>query len=127
MFEIRLVGRLISTTTSMPPAKGRRSGQSVLDAQGRAAGRLQVKQGDVLRRCRILDDFFKVDEAQVSSEPYDGTTTPSVRRLVFERSESAAAAVYHRLTRSVLTRMAYILSLWRSGPPAPRPAHRWLL
>ena len=77
--------------------------------------RLHVKQADVLRRRRILDDFFNVDEAQVSYEPYDGIMTAPLGRLVFERGDSAAPAVYHRLIRTVSNCMAYILSSWRSG------------
>ena len=44
------------------------------------------------RRC-LLNDFFKVDEAQVSFECFDGSMTPPVRRLVFERGDSVAAVV----------------------------------
>ncbi len=51
---------------------------------------------------RLLDDFFKVDEAEVSFERADGTMTPVVRRLVFERGDSVAAVVWHRDWRSLL-------------------------
>ena len=50
----------------------------------------QVK---VFSRQRLFDDFFKVDEAQVSFERFDGSMTPPVRRLVFERGDSVAAVV----------------------------------
>jgi ADP-ribose pyrophosphatase len=50
----------------------------------------------VRSRRRLLDDFFKVDEAEVSFERPDGSMTPPVRRLVFERGDSAAAVVVHR-------------------------------
>ncbi|MEF8755038.1 MAG: NUDIX hydrolase [Accumulibacter sp.] len=54
-------------------------------------GRVEVRG-----RRRLLDDFFKVDEAEVSFERADGSMTPPARRLVFERGDSVAAVVYHR-------------------------------
>jgi ADP-ribose pyrophosphatase len=75
-----------------------------------------VKQAKVLQRHRILDDFFKVDEAQVSYERYDGTMTPPVRRLVFERGDSAAALVYHTQTRSVLMTEQFRFPTLEQGP-----------
>lgn len=43
---------------------------------------------------RILDGFFKVDRAKVSYERYDGTMSPVVTRLVFERGDSVAVLPY---------------------------------
>jgi ADP-ribose pyrophosphatase len=56
----------------------------------------------VRSRRRLFDDFFKVDEAEVSFERPDGTMTPVVRRLVFERGDSVATVVWHRDWRSLL-------------------------
>lgn len=56
----------------------------------------------VQSRRRLLDDFFTVDEAEVSFERADGTMTPTVRRLVFERGDSVAAVVWHREWRTLL-------------------------
>lgn len=47
-------------------------------------------------RRRLLDDFFKVDELTVAVERHDGTMTPPLRRLVFERGDAVAAVVRHR-------------------------------
>ncbi|MCM8612000.1 NUDIX hydrolase [Accumulibacter sp.] len=60
-------------------------------------GRVEVRG-----RRRLLDDFFKVDEAEVSFELADGSMTPPARRLVFERGDSVAAVVYHRDSDSLL-------------------------
>ncbi|HAY29432.1 MAG TPA: NUDIX hydrolase [Candidatus Accumulibacter phosphatis] len=57
---------------------------------------------EVCSRRRLLDDFFKVDEAEVSFERADGSMTPPARRLVFERGDSVAAVVYHRDSDSLL-------------------------
>lgn len=61
-----------------------------------------MRRVDVLDRRRVLDDFFKVDEAYVSFERYDGTMSPPVRRLAFERGDSAAAVVRHRESGELL-------------------------
>ena len=55
-----------------------------------------MRRVDVRRRRRLLDDFFKVDEAELSFECFDGSMTPPVRRLVFERGDSVAAVVFDR-------------------------------
>jgi ADP-ribose pyrophosphatase len=60
-------------------------------------GRVEVRG-----RRRLFDDFFKIDEAEVSCERADGSMTPPARRLVFERGDSVAAVVYHRDSDSLL-------------------------
>src|SRR2546426_629840 len=46
---------------------------------------------EVISRRRVFDDFFKIDEADLRFERYDGTMSEAVRRLNFERGDSAAA------------------------------------
>lgn len=75
-----------------------------------------MKRAIVLQRRRILDAFFKVDEAQVSYERYDGSMTPAVPRLVFERGDSAAAVVYHRDSRCVLLTEQFRFPTLDKGP-----------
>jgi ADP-ribose pyrophosphatase len=43
---------------------------------------------------RLLDDFFNVEEAHLSFEKFDGTMSPVVRRLNFERGDSVAALLH---------------------------------
>jgi ADP-ribose pyrophosphatase len=45
---------------------------------------------------RIFDGFFKIDEAELSYERFDGAMTPVVKRLCFERGDSVAAIIKHR-------------------------------
>ncbi len=45
----------------------------------------------VLRRERLVDDYFKLDATEYSFERFDGRMTPPVRRLVLERGDSVAA------------------------------------
>jgi ADP-ribose pyrophosphatase len=61
-----------------------------------------MRKVSVLNRRRLLDDFFKVDEAAVSFERSDGSMSTAVRRLVFERGDSVAAIVWHRESRCLL-------------------------
>jgi nudix-type nucleoside diphosphatase (YffH/AdpP family) len=56
---------------------------------------------EVLSRRRLFDDFFKIDEAMVRFERFDGTMSEVVRRLVFERGDSAAVLVVHARRRTV--------------------------
>jgi nudix-type nucleoside diphosphatase (YffH/AdpP family) len=61
-----------------------------------------MRRVDVRSRRRLLDDFFTVDEAEVSFECADGSMTPPVRRLVFERGDAVAAVVRHIESGSLL-------------------------
>jgi nudix-type nucleoside diphosphatase (YffH/AdpP family) len=75
-----------------------------------------VRQVKVLQRHRILDDFFKVDEAHLTFERYDGTMTPPVRRLLFERGDSVAAVVLHADTGCVLLTEQFRFPTLDKGP-----------
>jgi nudix-type nucleoside diphosphatase (YffH/AdpP family) len=62
-----------------------------------------VKKVIIEGRNRILDDFFKVDEAYLRYERFDGTMTPVVRRLSLERGDSVAALLFNpRSNRMIL-------------------------
>lgn len=54
------------------------------------------------RTKRILDDFFKVDEAYLRYERFDGTMSPVVRRLNFERGDSVAALIFKPRTKRIV-------------------------
>src|SRR5438105_15413057 len=56
---------------------------------------------EVISRRRVFDDFFKVDEAKLRFERYDGTMSEPVRRLNFERGDSAAALLFDARSRTV--------------------------
>jgi nudix-type nucleoside diphosphatase (YffH/AdpP family) len=43
---------------------------------------------------RIFDDFFQIEEARLRYERFDGNLSQVVRRLNFERGDSAAAIVF---------------------------------
>jgi len=50
---------------------------------------------------RVFDDFFKIDKAELRFERYDGTMSEPVRRLNFERGDSAAALLFDARSRTV--------------------------
>jgi len=54
------------------------------------------------KSARIFDDFFKIDEAYLSFERFDGTMSPVVRRLNFERGESVAALLFNPETQQII-------------------------
>jgi nudix-type nucleoside diphosphatase (YffH/AdpP family) len=56
---------------------------------------------EVIRCRRVFDDFFKIDEAELRFERYDGTMSEVVRRLNFERGDSAAALLFDARSRTV--------------------------
>ena len=74
-----------------------------------------MRKVSVYTRSRLLDDFFKVDEAAVSFERFDGSMTPPVRRLVFERGDSVAA-VLSAMTPAAPAHRAVPLPTLEKGP-----------
>jgi 8-oxo-dGTP pyrophosphatase MutT (NUDIX family) len=60
---------------------------------GRQQGAAMPKV-EVISRRRVFDDFFKIDEAKLRFERYDGSMSEVVRRLNFERGDSAAALLF---------------------------------
>jgi nudix-type nucleoside diphosphatase (YffH/AdpP family) len=50
----------------------------------------------------IFDDVFKIVEARVSYEKFDGQMSAVVRRLNFERGDSAAAIVFNSDTKKII-------------------------
>jgi nudix-type nucleoside diphosphatase (YffH/AdpP family) len=56
----------------------------------------EQRQVVIHRRRRILQDFFSVDEAELSYARYDGTMCGPVRRLSLERGDSVAVLLHER-------------------------------
>lgn len=61
-----------------------------------------MKKVVVEQEACLLDDYFRVDEAIVSFERFDGKMNPPVRRLCFERGDSVAAIVFNRDRQNVI-------------------------
>ena len=65
---------------------------------------------------RILDDFFKVDEGYLRYERFDGTMSPVVRRLNFERGDSVAALIYKPITKRIVLVNQFKYPTYKKGP-----------
>lgn len=61
-----------------------------------------MKRVEIEKKKRLFDDFFKIDEAYVRYEKFNGRMTEPVRRLNFERSDAAALLVFNRDTRKLV-------------------------
>ena len=59
--------------------------------------RVDVRPGE-----RVYDGFFKIDSAQVSYERFDGSMSPPMNRLVFERGDSVAVLPFDPERREVV-------------------------
>jgi ADP-ribose pyrophosphatase len=75
-----------------------------------------MKKVIIHSRRRVFDDFFKIDEAQLSYEKSDGRMSPIVRRLSFERGDSAAAIIYNRDSRKLLLVNQFRFPAYEKGP-----------
>lgn len=71
---------------------------------------------DIARRKLLLDDFFKVEEACLSYEKFDGTMTPLVRRLKVERGDSVAALLHHSGRDTVVLVNQFRYPTYDNGP-----------
>lgn len=76
-----------------------------------------MRRVDVRGRKRLLDDFFKVDALELSWERGDGTMSPPLRRLVFERGDAVAAVVRHRESRALLFTEQFRAPVLGKGDP----------
>jgi len=79
-----------------------------------------MRKVEVIERRTLFDDFFKVEEAKLRYECHDGRMSEPVRRLNFERSDSAAALVVNTERRTV-----YLAEQFRF--PALDKAGGWLV
>lgn len=50
----------------------------------------------------LLDDFFKIEEAILRFEQFDGTMSTPIRRLTFERGDGVGALVYNKESETVV-------------------------
>lgn len=65
---------------------------------------------------RVFDGFFKIDEAELTFERFDGRMSGRVRRLCFERGDSVAAVVYNRDSRVAIFVSQFKYPTYAKGP-----------
>lgn len=61
-----------------------------------------AEQVDILDQRVVFDDRFKIREAHLRYQRFDGQMSKPVRRLVFERGDAAAAIIVHTEKQKVL-------------------------
>jgi nudix-type nucleoside diphosphatase (YffH/AdpP family) len=71
---------------------------------------------EIHSRRRVFDGFFKIEQADLAYERFDGTMTPPLKRLVFERGDSVAAIVYHREEKRLLFLRQFRYPTYEKGP-----------
>ena len=65
---------------------------------------------------RIFDDFFKIEEAILRYEQFDGQMSDTVRRLNFERGDSVAAIIVNRDSQKVILTNQFRYPAYEKGP-----------
>jgi ADP-ribose pyrophosphatase len=71
---------------------------------------------EIHSRRRVFDGFFKIEEADLAYERFNGAMTPPLKRLVFERGDSVAAMVYHREENRLLFLRQFRYPTYEKGP-----------
>lgn len=61
-----------------------------------------MKKVEVRQKKRVFDDFFKIEEAVVRFEQFNGEMSPPVRRLNFERGDAAAVLIFNKEAQKVI-------------------------
>jgi ADP-ribose pyrophosphatase len=63
----------------------------------------------------ILDDFFKVEEAHLQFEKFDGKMSPTVRRFSFERGNSVAVLILNLNTNKLILISQFRYPTYKNG------------
>ena len=64
----------------------------------------------------IFDDFFKIEEANLRYEQFDGQMSSVVRRLNFERGDSVAALIFNPTTQHIILVNQFKYPTFAKGP-----------
>ncbi|MBA3912736.1 MAG: NUDIX hydrolase [Acidobacteriales bacterium] len=71
---------------------------------------------EIITKRRVFDSFFKVDEAELRYERFDGSMTPVLKRQCFERGDSVAALLFHTGSRQLLLGSQFKYPTFEKGP-----------
>ncbi len=75
-----------------------------------------MKKVVVHKRERVFDDYFVIDEAEVSFEQSDGSMSAPHKRQVFVRGDSVAAVLYKRDTNKAVFVKQFRFATFEKGP-----------
>jgi len=70
----------------------------------------------IYSRNRLLDKSFRVEEAKVSYERFDGSMSIPVTRLSFDRGDSVAAIVFNKDNQSIILVNQFRYPAYEKGP-----------
>jgi nudix-type nucleoside diphosphatase (YffH/AdpP family) len=70
----------------------------------------------VIAKRRVFDRFFKIDEAELRYEKFNGQMSEVVKRLSFERGDSVAAIIFNRDTRKLIFVNQFKYPCYEKGP-----------
>jgi len=79
-----------------------------------------MKNVSIEQRKYILEDVFKVEEAYLRYEKFDGEMSGTVRRISLERGDSVSILIYNTRTDRII-----LISQFRY--PSYKSGHGWLL
>ncbi len=77
---------------------------------------MQTKKVEIQRQRLAFDDHFKIEEAEIRFQRYDGRLSNPVRRFVFERGDASAAILFHRESQKVLLIEQFRYPTYKKGP-----------
>ena len=74
-----------------------------------------MKKVSIEQKRTLLDDFFKVEEAYLHFEQFNGEMSQKVRRLSLERGDSVAVLVYNTTTEKIILINQFRYPTYRHG------------
>lgn len=75
-----------------------------------------MRKVQIEQKRRLLDDFFKVEEVHLRYERFDGRMSPVVRRLNFERGDSAAVMIFNPRSQRLILANQFKYPTYEKGP-----------
>jgi nudix-type nucleoside diphosphatase (YffH/AdpP family) len=75
-----------------------------------------MKKVEIKSKRLIFDDFFKIQEAILRYQRFDGRMSGEVRRLSFERGDAVAALILNRDSQTVILANQFRYPTYEKGP-----------
>ncbi|HCI79278.1 MAG TPA: NUDIX hydrolase [Ktedonobacter sp.] len=75
-----------------------------------------MKKVEIQNKRTVFDDKFKIEEATLRFQKFNGQMSDTVHRLVFERGDSAAALLFNRDTQKVMLIEQFRYPTYEKGP-----------
>lgn len=75
-----------------------------------------ARKVEIDRKSTIFDDFFRIEEARLRYERFDGTLSDPVRRLSFERGDSVSVVMFNPATERLILVNQFKYPTFEKGP-----------